>query len=60
LPAKLATRAPAKVNLSLRVLSRRADGYHELDSLVALLSKEAVELEDGIFGCMTLPVLFRT
>lgn len=31
----LAERAPAKVNLTLRVLGRRADGYHELSSLVA-------------------------
>jgi len=28
-------RAPAKVNLTLHILARRADGYHELDSLVA-------------------------
>lgn len=31
----LTERAPAKVNLTLRVIGRRADGYHELDSLVA-------------------------
>lgn len=33
--ATLYERAPAKVNLSLRVLGRRPDGYHDLSSLVA-------------------------
>ena len=33
--AVLRTRAPAKVNLTLHVLGRRADGYHALESLVA-------------------------
>jgi 4-diphosphocytidyl-2-C-methyl-D-erythritol kinase len=32
--AMLVERAPAKVNLTLAVLGRRADGYHLLDSLV--------------------------
>ncbi|MGC1108834.1 MAG: 4-(cytidine 5'-diphospho)-2-C-methyl-D-erythritol kinase, partial [Methylovirgula sp.] len=31
----LTERAPAKINLTLHVLGRRADGYHELESLVA-------------------------
>jgi 4-diphosphocytidyl-2-C-methyl-D-erythritol kinase len=35
LPDSLVENAPAKVNLTLRVLARRADGYHEIESLVA-------------------------
>ncbi len=31
----LSTRAPAKINLTLHILGRRPDGYHELESLVA-------------------------
>jgi 4-diphosphocytidyl-2-C-methyl-D-erythritol kinase len=40
---RLRLRAPAKVNLGLRVVGRRADGYHEIDSLLAPL-----ELADEI------------
>jgi len=32
-------RAPAKINLSLRVVARRADGLHEIESLVAFAER---------------------
>lgn len=35
MPKILSERAPAKVNLTLHVLGRRADGWHTLESLVA-------------------------
>lgn len=44
----LRARAPAKVNLSLRVLGRRADGRHDLDSLVAFAGAgDALTLAPG-------------
>jgi 4-diphosphocytidyl-2-C-methyl-D-erythritol kinase len=40
--------ARAKINLTLRVCGRRADGYHELDSLVAFADcADTVVLADG-------------
>lgn len=39
----LALRAPAKVNLGLRVLGRRADGYHEIETIM-----QALELHDDV------------
>lgn len=44
----LAEPAPAKINLALRVIGRRDDGYHELDSLVAFASTaDELELTPG-------------
>lgn len=45
----LRARAPAKVNLTLHVLGRRPDGFHELDSLVAFAgcAADALTLEPG-------------
>jgi 4-diphosphocytidyl-2-C-methyl-D-erythritol kinase len=46
--APLTTRARAKVNLDLKVLGRRSDGYHELESLVAFAGVgDLLTLEPG-------------
>jgi 4-diphosphocytidyl-2-C-methyl-D-erythritol kinase len=42
--------APAKINLCLHVIGKRADGYHDLDSImlpVTLYDQLAIELRDG-------------
>ena len=36
--AKLMLKAPAKINIGLKVAGRRADGYHELDSVMQQIS----------------------
>jgi 4-diphosphocytidyl-2-C-methyl-D-erythritol kinase len=37
-PSGRAERAPAKVNLTLRIVGRRPDGYHDIESLVVFAS----------------------
>jgi 4-diphosphocytidyl-2-C-methyl-D-erythritol kinase len=45
---RLSTLAPAKVNLTLAVLARRSDGFHELSSLVAFAAAgDGVALDTG-------------
>jgi len=56
LPSDLVESAPAKVNLTLRVLGRRADGYHDLESLVAF-ADVADRLALTVGDALTLTVL---
>ena len=46
--ASLVAKAPAKINLTLRVLGRRADGYHLLESLVVFADlADTLSLQPG-------------
>jgi 4-diphosphocytidyl-2-C-methyl-D-erythritol kinase len=57
LPIALRVRCPAKVNLHLEVLGRRADGYHELRTLFAAVGIwDELELTLAPRGCLALRV----
>lgn len=58
-PGELAARAPAKVNLVLRVGRRRPDGYHQIESLLApldLCDLVRVRIRRGRPGAVTCRV----
>jgi 4-diphosphocytidyl-2-C-methyl-D-erythritol kinase len=43
--------APAKINLSLKILGRRYDGFHELDTLIApILLYDEITIDKGRLG----------
>ena len=53
--AALVEKAPAKINLTLRVLGRRADGYHELESLVAFADlADTLTLQPGATSALDI------
>lgn len=53
--AMIETLAPAKINLTLRVLGKRADGFHEIETLIVplgLADRLTIEEADGCsFSC---------
>jgi 4-diphosphocytidyl-2-C-methyl-D-erythritol kinase len=56
-PVSLELEAPAKVNLGLRIVGRRADGYHELESLfvpVDLADTIALRVESASTASISL------
>ncbi len=58
-------RAPAKINLSFRILKRRADGFHEIETLMAPISLydeitlSEIAVSDGIRFTCDDPTLAR-
>lgn len=53
----LAERAPAKINLFLRVTGRRPDGYHELDSIfvpISIYDRITLEIRPAASAAITL------
>ena len=58
-PMPLVERAPAKINLTLHIVGRRADGWHELESLVVFTrSGDTLVLVPG--GALCLDVVGPT
>ncbi|MFI0347541.1 MAG: 4-(cytidine 5'-diphospho)-2-C-methyl-D-erythritol kinase [Chthoniobacterales bacterium] len=58
MPALIRLSAPAKINLSLRLLGKRVDGYHELETLMApIVLADEIEIthaHTSIPGSITL------
>ena len=50
--------SPAKINLFLHILNRRADGYHELQTVFQLLDF-GDELTSVSYTHLTLPTILR-
>ena len=53
MPAIVTIRAHAKVNLDLRVLGTRADGFHELRTVFQALALRDGELRAGVSFFLT-------